>query len=74
MRVTKQGRVLNIGKNIAHYRTRLDLTQEELSEKLGIFDDYLSEIERWKTPRLERLDMIVDGLEMQTYELLKSIP
>ena len=36
----------NIGSNIRTARKRADLTQEELSEKVGVTPQYLSDLER----------------------------
>ena len=38
--------VYNIGANIRTARMRADLTQEEMSEKIGVTPQYLSDLER----------------------------
>lgn len=60
-----------ISHNIAYYRNKYRLTQEQLSELSGISADYLSEIERGKKiPSIKRLDKIADNLNIETYLLL----
>ena len=57
-------------QNLKFYRTKLNLTQEQLSERSGISSDYLSEIERGKrTPSFKRIDMIADSLNIEANKL-----
>ena len=57
-------------QNLKFYRNKLNLTQEQLSERSGISSDYLSEIERGKrTPSFKRLDLIASSLEVEVYKL-----
>lgn len=57
-------------QNLKFYRNKLNLTQEQLSERSGISSDYLSEIERGKrTPSFKRLDLIASSLEIEVYKL-----
>ena len=57
-------------KNLKYYRNKLNLTQEQLSEILGISSDYLSEIERGKrTPSFKRIDTIAQGLNIEVHKL-----
>lgn len=57
-------------QNLKNYRIKLNLTQEQLSERSGISSDYLSEIERGKrTPSFKRLDLIADSLGIEVYKL-----
>ena len=56
--------------NLKLYRTKLNLTQEKLSELSGISSDYLSEIERGKkTPSFKRMDLIANALNIEVYKL-----
>lgn len=56
--------------NLKYYRTKLNLTQEKLSELSGISSDYLSEIERGKrTPSFKRMDLIAEALNLDVYKL-----
>lgn len=41
-----ESRLYNIGSNIRAARKRADMTQEELSEKIGVTPQYLSDLER----------------------------
>ena len=57
-------------QNLKYYRNKLNLTQEQLSERSDISSDYLSEIERGKrTPSFKRIDMIADSLGIEAYKL-----
>lgn len=57
-------------QNLKYYRNKLNLTQEQLSERSGISSDYLSEIERGKrTPSFKRLDLIANALGIEVYKL-----
>ena len=56
------------------FNYKLNLTQEKLSELLGISSDYLSEIERGKrTPSFKRLDLIASVLNIDVYKLFLPI-
>ena len=60
--------------NLKFYRNKLNLTQEKLSELLGISSDYLSEIEIGKrTPSFKRLDLIASVLNIDVYKLFLPI-
>ena len=57
-------------QNLKYYRNKLNLTQEQLSERSDISSDYLSEIERGKrTPSFKRLDLIANALGIEVYKL-----
>lgn len=57
-------------QNLKYYRNKLNLTQEQLSERSNISSDYLSEIERGKrTPSFKRLDLIANALGIEVYKL-----
>lgn len=54
----------NVGKKILEVRTRRNLTQEELAEKVGSVPSYISNIERKnKCPSLSLLRKIVKELD-----------
>jgi len=46
MRKRADDNMYNIGSNIRTARKRADLTQEQLSEKIGVTPQYLSDLER----------------------------
>lgn len=62
-----------LGLNIAFYRKKKSLTQEQLAEKVGISRSHLSSIEApniVKTFSIELLFRIADALEVKPYMLL----
>jgi len=59
-----------IGKRIKGARQAKGLSQEALSEKIGMSAKYLSSIERGKeNPTLDTLIKLADALELETSEL-----
>ena len=53
-----------IGKRFKQRREELSLTQDALSEKLGLTTNYISTIERGASfPRCEKLILLLNGLE-----------
>ena len=53
-----------IGRRFKQRREELGLTQEALSEKLGLTTNYISTIERGASfPRCEKLILLLNGLE-----------
>ena len=53
-----------IGKRFKQRREELGLTQDALSEKLGLTTNYISTIERGASfPRCEKLILLLNGLE-----------
>ena len=63
-----------LGLNIAYYRKKKGMTQEQLAEKSGISRSHLSSIEApsiVKTMSLELLFRIADAFEIKPYMLLK---
>ena len=53
-----------IGKRIKERREQLGMTQEQLTEKLGLATNYISTIERGASfPRCEKLILLLNGLE-----------
>jgi len=62
-----------IGKNIAFFRKRKDLSQEELSNKVGISYSYLTQIEAPNVVKKMSLEVLFDiakVLEVNVKELL----
>lgn len=60
-----------IGKKIKKRRQYLDLTQEELAEKVGVSRAYMGFIEQSRNvPSLETLEKIAKALRVRTSELL----
>ena len=61
-----------LGKNIAYYRSLLDMSQEELGDKLGIGQSHVSKIERASIGiSMDMLCDIAKELEVEPYLLLK---
>ena len=60
-----------IGKKVKKRRTFLELTQEELAEKVGISRAYMGFVEQGRNvPTLETLEKIAKALKVKTSELL----
>ncbi len=60
-----------VGKNIAAFRTQMDMTQSELAEKLNVTRQAVSNWENGKTePDIETLHKISDVLEITIEELI----
>lgn len=62
-----------IGKNIAFFRKRKDLSQEELANKVGISYSYLTQIEAPNVVKKMSLEVLFDiakVLEVNVKELL----
>ena len=61
-----------LGKKIRRRRNELDLTQEELADKVGISRVYAGYIEQGRhTPSLEVLEKIAKTLKIRLSELLR---
>jgi transcriptional regulator with XRE-family HTH domain len=59
-----------IGKRIKEARQAKGLSQESLSERIGMSAKYLSSVERGKeNPTLDTLIKLADALEVETSEL-----
>ncbi len=59
-----------LGKRIRELRKKKNLTQEQLSERIGIEIPSLSNIENGKNyPNSETIDKIAQGLEVQIFEI-----
>lgn len=62
-----------IGRRIAFYRKKINMTQAVLSEKLNITESYVSQIERGTAKvSLSRLDEIADILSVDIASLLSN--
>lgn len=56
--------------NLRYYRKKLGLTQEALSEKIGLNPKYITDIEtRAKFPSADTIDAIADALQIQPSQL-----
>ena len=63
-----------IGARIKEIRTRKGLSQEKLSEKMGINPKYLSSIERGKeNPTLNTFIKLAESLEVDLGEIFTSL-
>jgi len=61
-----------LSNNVREYRTRLKLSQIELSKKSGVSINFISEIEygkKWASPAT--MLKLAQALKIETYELLK---
>lgn len=71
MAIDKQKFAKQLGETIAKYRQREGLTQEQLSEKLGIGNEAISRIERGVAmPALVRLIEFADEFKCNVADLL----
>lgn len=64
---------IEIGYNIAYYRKHANLTQEQLSEMIGISRSHLSAIEAPNIVRKISMDLlfnIANALDIEVYKLL----
>jgi transcriptional regulator with XRE-family HTH domain len=60
-----------IGKNVARYRKKHGLTQQDLAFEVGIELGSISRIEQGRlSPRTKTLQKIADVLKVQPYQLL----
>ncbi len=60
-------------QNLRYYRLKNKLTQEDLAVKSDLTDKYISDLERGIfSPSLEKLDMLAEALNIDTYLLLKD--
>jgi transcriptional regulator with XRE-family HTH domain len=62
----------NLGKNIKYYRKSLNITQQELADKLGISLNFMGKIEvAFSKPSLETLIKIADGFNITVSDLCR---
>lgn len=60
-------------KNLRYYRLENKMTQEDLATKAELTDKYISDLERGLfSPSLEKLDILAESLNIETYKLLKD--
>lgn len=62
-----------IGENIKIYRERLNLTQQELADKIGKTWEMISRYERGVSSPLNQLDTLSKALKIEPVDLLKDI-
>lgn len=64
-----------VGQNIRHRRLELHLTQQELADRLGVTQTYISDVEQGKcSPRLGRMAVIAEALEVTPSYLFAGQP
>jgi len=62
---------MRIAENIAARRAELNLTQEELAEKVGVTQAFISLIEKgFKTPSVEVTKRLADALDTTIDDLV----
>jgi transcriptional regulator with XRE-family HTH domain len=60
-------------ENLKYWRTKANLTQEQLSEKIGYGNGYISEIEsRNMFPKPETIDLIAKELKIMPAQLFEE--
>lgn len=74
MNTSKKKDIRDIFKlNLRYYRLQNKMTQEDLATKSELTDKYISDLERGLfSPSLEKLDILADSLNIETYKLLKD--
>jgi transcriptional regulator with XRE-family HTH domain len=75
MECIKKGvnKVKGYGKKIAHYRKKIDMSQDDLGSRLGVTRSYISKIENEKTPiSLETLGNIAQILGVSPVDLIDN--
>ena len=66
-----KSRYQTLGLNIAYYRKKRGLTQEQLAEKAGVERSRISKTEiAWTGTSLDMVYRIADALEIEPYKLL----
>lgn len=66
-----KSRYQTLGLNIAYYRKKRGLTQEQLAEKAGVERSRVSKTEiAWAGTSLDTVYRIADALEIEPYKLL----
>jgi transcriptional regulator with XRE-family HTH domain len=62
-----------LGRNIAHFRLKADLTQEELAEKTDYSVDFIGLVERGvNAPTVARLKDIAEAIGVEIWQLFYS--
>ena len=60
-------------KNLRYYRIKNKYTQEDLADKSGLTDKYISDLERGQfSPSFEKISELADSLGIEAYKLLKE--
>lgn len=60
-------------KNLRYYRIKNKYTQEDLADKAGLTDKYISDLERGQfSPSFEKIGELADSLGIEAYKLLKE--
>lgn len=60
-------------KNLKYYRIKESFRQEDLAEKIGLTDKYISDLERAKfSPSLETIEKLANALNITADILLKD--
>ena len=73
MLLTHELHYKNLGQNIAFYRKRRDITQEELAERVNIHNVHLSRIENGiSAASLDTVFAIADALGVEPYKLFQN--
>lgn len=62
----------DIGENIRKYRNRLDLTQDELADKVGVTWEMISRYERGQSSPMNKLDKLANALNIKITDLIDS--
>lgn len=66
--------IIKVGEKIQKYRLKRGLTQEQLAEKVGISQKYLSRIEQgYHNPRFDMITRISSALSVPIDALAKDI-
>jgi transcriptional regulator with XRE-family HTH domain len=60
----------DIGENIRKYRRRLDLTQDELADKVGVTWEMISRYERGESSPMNKLDRIAQAFGVSITDLI----
>jgi transcriptional regulator with XRE-family HTH domain len=62
----------DIGENIRKYRNRLDLTQEELADRIGVTWEMVSRYERGESSPMNKLEKISNALNVPITDLINN--
>jgi transcriptional regulator with XRE-family HTH domain len=62
----------DIGENIRKYRNRLDLTQEELADRIGVTWEMVSRYERGESSPMNKLEKIANALNIPITDLIND--
>ncbi len=65
--------ISEIGQKIKNLRTAADLTQDELAQRSGLTDGFISQVERGKTSiSIDSLKMLLDALNVSLSDFFKE--